>query len=99
MKSGEEELAFLEAHLGELSPALLRQLNRGIIVEKKRREAEAAAKLKVLANNQLASPVSRNPAQPERIFLSPRRPPCHRGQAQSQQILLVRFGRLNGTCH
>jgi hypothetical protein len=37
--SGEEELT-------ELSPAVLRQLKRGIISEKERREAEAAAKAK-----------------------------------------------------
>jgi hypothetical protein len=44
--SGEEELAFLKAHLGELSPAVLRQLKRDIVVEKKSRGAEAAAKTK-----------------------------------------------------
>jgi hypothetical protein len=38
--SGEEELAFLKAHLDELSPAVLRQLKRDIVAEK-RREAEA----------------------------------------------------------
>jgi hypothetical protein len=43
---GEEELAFLKAHLGELSPAYLRQLKRDIIAEKKRRETETAAKAK-----------------------------------------------------
>jgi hypothetical protein len=40
----EEELAFLRVHLSELSPAVLRQLKRDILAEKKRREAEAAAK-------------------------------------------------------
>jgi hypothetical protein len=44
--SGEEELAFLKALLGELSPVVLRQLKRDIVAEKKRREAEAAAKVK-----------------------------------------------------
>jgi hypothetical protein len=44
--SGEEELAFLKAHLAELSPAVLRQLKRNIVAEKKRRSAEAAAKAK-----------------------------------------------------
>jgi hypothetical protein len=34
---GKEELAFLKAHLGELSPADLRQLKRDIVAEKKRR--------------------------------------------------------------
>jgi hypothetical protein len=43
--SGQEELAFLKAHLGELSPAVLRQLKLDIVAEKKR-EAEAAAKAK-----------------------------------------------------
>jgi hypothetical protein len=37
--SGEEELAFLKAHIGELSPAVLRQLKRDIVAEKKSREA------------------------------------------------------------
>jgi hypothetical protein len=44
--SGEEELAFLKAHLSELSTAVLRQLKRNIVAEKKRREAEAAAMAK-----------------------------------------------------
>jgi hypothetical protein len=44
--TGEEELAFLKAHLGELSPAVLRQLKRDILAEKERREAEASAKAK-----------------------------------------------------
>jgi hypothetical protein len=37
--SGEEELAFLKAHIGELSPAVLLQLKRDIVAEKKSREA------------------------------------------------------------
>jgi hypothetical protein len=44
--SGEEELAFRKAHLDELSPAVLRQLKRDIVAEKKRREDKAAAKAK-----------------------------------------------------
>jgi hypothetical protein len=44
--SGEEELAFLKAHLDELSPAILRQLKRDILAETKRREAEDSAKTK-----------------------------------------------------
>jgi hypothetical protein len=43
---GEEELAFLKAHLGEVSPAVLRKLKRNILAEKKRREAEVSAKAK-----------------------------------------------------
>jgi hypothetical protein len=39
-------LAFLKAHLGELSPAVLRQLKHDIVAVKRRREAEAAAKAK-----------------------------------------------------
>jgi hypothetical protein len=44
--SAEDELAFLKAHLGELSPAVLRQLKRDFVAKKKRREAEVAAKAK-----------------------------------------------------
>jgi hypothetical protein len=44
--TGDEELAFLKAHLGEMSLAVLRQLKRDILPEKERREAEAAAKAK-----------------------------------------------------
>lgn len=41
--TAEQELAFLKAHLDELSVAFLRQQNRDIVAEK-RREAEAPAK-------------------------------------------------------
>jgi len=40
----DEGLAFLNAHLINLSPAVLRQLKRDISVEKKRREVAEAAK-------------------------------------------------------
>jgi hypothetical protein len=40
-----EELAFLKANLGDMSPAFLRQLKRDVIAEKKRRRgADASAK-------------------------------------------------------
>jgi hypothetical protein len=42
--SAEEKLAFLKAHLGDLSPAVLRQLKRDILVDK-RMEAESSAKV------------------------------------------------------
>jgi hypothetical protein len=40
----DEEVAFLKAHLGELSPAVLRQLKWDTVVEKKRWDAEVSAK-------------------------------------------------------
>jgi hypothetical protein len=59
--SGEEELAFLKAHLGELSPGVLRQLKRDIVAEKKRREAEAAAKAKGSGQLPTGQPSGRQP--------------------------------------
>jgi hypothetical protein len=46
--SGEEELAYIKAHLSELFPAALRHLKREILAEKKMMKAEAAAKAKGL---------------------------------------------------
>jgi hypothetical protein len=42
----EDELAFLKAHLAELSPTVLKLLKREIVAETRRREAEATAKAK-----------------------------------------------------
>lgn len=44
--AGEEELAFLSAHLGELFPTVLWQLQLAILGKNKRTEAEAATKAK-----------------------------------------------------
>jgi hypothetical protein len=44
--SGEKKIAFLKAHLGELSPAVLQQRKRDILAEKNRRHAEASAQAK-----------------------------------------------------
>jgi hypothetical protein len=52
--SGEEELAFLKAHLDEPSPALLRELKRDIVAEKKPR---LTLSLKGRANDLLVCPV------------------------------------------
>jgi hypothetical protein len=60
-KWAEEELAFLKAHLGELSLAVLRQLKRDIVAEKKRREAEAAAKAKGSGERPTGQPSGRQP--------------------------------------
>jgi hypothetical protein len=59
--SGEEELAFLKAHLGELSPAVVRQLKPDIVAEKKKREAEAAAKAKGSGERLTGQPSGRQP--------------------------------------
>jgi hypothetical protein len=59
--SGEEELAFSKAHLGELSPAVLRQLKRDIIAENKRTEAEAPAKAKGSGKRPTGQPSGRQP--------------------------------------
>jgi hypothetical protein len=62
--SNEEELAFLRAHLGELSAAVLRHLKWDILAEKKRRGEEKPRrppKLKSRANDSLPSPVGANP--------------------------------------
>jgi hypothetical protein len=79
--SGEEELAFLKAQLGGLSQAVLWQLKRDIVAEKKRREPEAAAKAKGRANDLLASPVGANPVLPGGDFGLPEGPTSHRVQA------------------
>jgi hypothetical protein len=42
----EEELTFLKAHLADLPSTALKQLRRDILTERRRREAEAAAKAK-----------------------------------------------------
>jgi hypothetical protein len=74
--SGEEELAFIKAHLGELSPAFLQQLKRDIVAEKKRREAEAAAKAKGSDERPTGQPSGRQPgsAGGGGRLRSPRRP-------------------------
>jgi hypothetical protein len=77
-----EELVFLKAHRGELSPAVLRQLKRGILAKKRRREAEASAK---------ASPVGTNLTLPEEDCAVPEGSPSRHGQAQSQGVGFVRF--------
>jgi hypothetical protein len=80
--SGEEELAFLKAHLGELSPAVLRQLKRNIVAEKKRREAEAAAKAKGSGERPTGQPSGRLPGSARGgDFGLPEGPPSHSGQA------------------
>jgi hypothetical protein len=61
LMSGEEELAFLMAHLGELSQAVLRQLKRDKVAEKKRREAEDAAKAKGSGERPTGQPSGRHP--------------------------------------
>jgi hypothetical protein len=61
LTSGEEELAFLKAHLGELSQDVLRQLKRDIIAEKKRKEAETAAKAKGSGERPTGQPSGRQP--------------------------------------
>jgi hypothetical protein len=40
--SAEEELSFIEAYLGEVSPSVLRRLKWDILIEKKERKAETA---------------------------------------------------------
>jgi hypothetical protein len=60
--SGEEELAFLKAHLGEMSPAFVRQLKRDIVAEKKRRDAEAATKAKGSGERPTGQPSWRQPS-------------------------------------
>jgi hypothetical protein len=72
---GEEELAFLKTHLGELFPAVLRQLKRYIVAEKKRREAEAAAKAKGSGERPTGHPSGRQPGSAGGRLQSPRRPP------------------------
>jgi hypothetical protein len=61
---GEEELDFLKAHLVELTPNVLRQLKRDIVAEKKRREAEAAAKAKGSGERATGQPSGRQPGSP-----------------------------------
>jgi hypothetical protein len=42
----EEELTFLKAHLAQLPATALKQLKRDILLERRRRQAEATAKAK-----------------------------------------------------
>jgi hypothetical protein len=59
--SDEEELAFLKVRLGELSPVVFGQMKRDIIPDKKRREAEAAAKAKEPGERPTGQPSARQP--------------------------------------
>jgi hypothetical protein len=80
--SGEEELDFLKAHLGERSSAFLRQLKRDIVAEKKRREAEAAAKAKGSGERPTGQTSGRQPSSARgEDFGLPEGPPSRRGQA------------------
>jgi hypothetical protein len=98
--SGEEELAFLKAHLGELSPAVLRHLKRDIVAEQKRRKAEAAAKAKGSGERPTGQPSGRQPGSAGgETSIFQKAPPSHGGQAQSQRVGLVRLGRFHGICH
>jgi hypothetical protein len=79
--SGEEELAFLKAHLGELSQAVLRQMKRDILAQKKRREAEAAAKAKESGERPTGQPSGRLPGSAGGRLGLPEGPLSHRWQA------------------
>jgi hypothetical protein len=83
-----EELAFLNAHFGELTPADLQQLKPGILAEKKRREAEASTKTKGSGELPTAQCSGRHPGSAGRggELGLPEGPPSHRGQAQSQLL-------------
>jgi hypothetical protein len=61
--SAEEELAFLEAHLGELSQAVLRQLKRDIIAAKNREARALKARGRTRTNNPPACAMGANPAR------------------------------------
>jgi hypothetical protein len=87
----ENELAFLKAHLAELSPTVLKQLKQDIVAEQ-RREAEATAKAKGPGER----PMDTNPDLPGRGLLSPTRSPEPPREAQGQRVGLVRLGRFDG---
>jgi hypothetical protein len=89
---GEKELAFLKTHLGELSPAVLRQLKRDVIAEEKTREAEAVGKAK--GSSEIPT------GQSGGLHLGlPQGPQSQRRQAQSQRVGLVLLGQFAGTCN
>jgi hypothetical protein len=54
--SGEEELACLKAHLGELSLAVLRQMKRDILAERNRGKPRLLPRIKSRAKDPMASP-------------------------------------------
>jgi hypothetical protein len=75
-------MAFLKAHLGELSPALLRQLKRDIVADKKKREAQAAAKSKGSGVRPTGQPSGRQPGSAGEVDLGLLEGPSrHSGQA------------------
>jgi hypothetical protein len=85
--SGEEELAFLKAHLGELSPAFLRQLKRDIVAEKKRREAAAAAKAKGSGERPTGQPSGRQPGSAEEeTAVSQKAPLATAGKRKANEV-------------
>jgi hypothetical protein len=89
--TGEEELAILKTHLGELSPAVLRQLKRDILAEKKRREVEAAAKDKGSVERPTGQSGGREPSSAgERYQKAPR---ATEGKRKSNYLESSNWGR------
>jgi hypothetical protein len=59
--SGEDELAFLKAYQGELSPAVLRELKRTSLRRRRGEKTEAAAKTKGSGERPTGQPSGRQP--------------------------------------
>jgi hypothetical protein len=96
--SDEEELAFLKARLGELSPAVLRQLKRDIVAEKKRRETEAEGSGGHLGEQPAAPIKPSGTLNPTAKFTSSAPVPAASKEAASRRTSPGAPGDVSGPC-